>query len=63
MMGNSKTDSLPNGDSQMTRKKLEKRWNPKSREDKTDSLTKFLKLKMENIQKKPPDWLAHMEKK
>ena len=33
----------------MAWKKLEKRWDPKSREDKIDSLMKFLKLRMENI--------------
>ena len=47
----------------MAWKKLEKRWDPKSREDKIDSLINFLKLKMENIEMKPQHWLGHMEKK
>ena len=61
MVGNSKTDASPKGDLQIAWKKLEKRSDPKSREDKIDSLTKFLKLKMENIQMKPQDWLTQNE--
>ena len=63
MVANAKTEALPKGDLHMAWKRLEKRWDPKSMEDKIDSLTKFLQLKMENIQMKPQDWLAHMEKK
>ena len=44
-------------------RKLEMRWDPNSREDKIDSLMKFIRLKMENIQIKPQDWMAHMERK
>ena len=63
MVANAKTDALPKGDLHLAWKKLEKRWDLKSREDKIDSLTKFIQLKMENIQMKPQDWMAHMEKK
>ena len=40
-----------------------KRWDPNSRENKIDSLNKIIQLKMDNIQMKSQDWLAHMEKK
>ena len=63
MVANAKTDALPKGDLHLAWKKLEKRWDPKSREDKIDSITKFIQLKMENMQMKPKDWMAHMERK
>ena len=63
MVTNAKKDELPKEDLHLAWKKLEKRWDPKSREDKIDSLTKFIRLKMENIQMKPQDWMAHMERK
>ena len=62
MVANAKTDELPKGDLHLAWKKLEKRWDSKSREDKIDSLTKFIRLKMETIQMKPQDWMAHMER-
>ena len=46
----------------MAWKKLEKRLDPKSREDRINSLTKLIQLKMKNIQMKPQDWMAHMER-
>ena len=49
MVANAKTDALPKGDLHLAWKKLEKRWDPKSRDDKIDSLSKFIWLKMENI--------------
>ena len=63
MVANAKTDALPKGDMHLAWKKLEKRWDPKSREDKIDSITKFMQLKMENMQMKPKDWMTHMERK
>ena len=63
MVANAKTDALPKGDLHLAWKRLEKRWDPKSREDKIDSITKFIQLKMENMQMKPKDWMAHMERK
>ena len=63
MVVNAKTDALPKGDLHLAWKKLEKRSDPKSREDKIDSLMKFIRLKMENIQMKTQDWMAHMERK
>ena len=49
MVANAKTDALPKGDLHLAWKKLERRWDPKSREDKIDSLSKFIRLKMDNI--------------
>ena len=49
MVANAKTDALSKGDLHLAWKKLERRWDPKSREDKIDSLMKFIRLKMENI--------------
>ena len=46
-----------------TRKKLEKRWDPKSREDTVNFLMKFMRLRLEDIHTKPLDWLAHTERK
>ena len=63
MVANAKTDALPKGDLHLAWKKLEQRWDSKSREDKIDSFTKFIRLKMENISMKPQDWMAHMERK
>ena len=63
IVGNAKTDDFPSGNLQSAWKKLEKKWDPKSREDRVDSLTKFMKLMLEDIHIKPPDWLPHMEKK
>ena len=42
MEANAKTDALPKGDLHLAWRKLEKRLDPKSREDKIDSLTKFI---------------------
>ena len=42
MVVNAKTEALPKGDQHMAWKKLEKRWDSKSREDKIYSLTKFI---------------------
>ena len=43
--------------------RLERRWNPKTREDKVEVYTKFLNYKLENTRQKPMDWLAFLEKK
>ena len=58
IVGNAKSDDLPSGDLQLAWKKSEKRRDPKTREDKVDPLTKIMKLRMEDVHIKPPDWLA-----
>ena len=43
--------------------RLERRWNPKTREDKVEVYTKFLNYKLENTRQRPMDWIAFIEKK
>ena len=60
---NSTSDKLSKGDLKKAWVRLERRWNPKTREDKVQFLTKFLNYKLENVKQRPMDWLAFMEKK
>ena len=60
---NSSSDKLPKGDLKKAWGRLERRWNPKTREDKVLLYTKFLNYKLENVKQRPMDWLAFMEKK
>ena len=60
---NSSSDKLPKGDLKKAWGRLERRWNPKTREDKALLYTKFLNYKLENVKQRPMDWLAFMEKK
>ena len=43
--------------------RLERHWNPKTREDKVEFYTKFLNYKLENVRQRPIDWLAFLERK
>ena len=60
---NSTSDKLPRGDLKKAWGRLERCWNPKTREDKVQFYTKFLNYKLENVKQRPMDWLAFMEKK
>ena len=60
---NAVSDKLTRGDLKKAWGRLERRWNPKTREDKVQSYTKFLHYKLENVRQRPMDWLAFMEKK
>ena len=60
---NSTSDKLSKGDLKKAWGRLERRWNPKTREDKVQFYTKFLNYKLENVKQRPMDWLAFMEKK
>ena len=60
---NATSDKLTKGDLRKAWGRLERRWNPKTREDKVEVYTKFLNYKLENTRQKPMDWLAFMEKK
>ena len=60
---NATSDKLTKGDLRKDWGRLERRWNPKTREDKVEVYTKFLNYKLENTRQKPMDWLAFMEKK
>ena len=60
---NSTSDKLMKGDLKKAWGRLERCWNPKTREDKVQFYTKFLHYKLENVKQRPMDWLAFMEKK
>ena len=60
---NSTSDKLTKGDLKKAWGRLERCWNPKTREDKVQFHTKFLHYKLENVKQRPMDWLAFMEKK
>ena len=60
---NAVSDKLTRGDLKKAWGRLERRWNPKTREDKVQFYTKFLHNKLENVKQRPMDWLAFMEKK
>ena len=60
---NATSEKLSKGDLQKAWGRLERHWNPKTREDKVEVYTKFLNYKLENVKQKPMDWLAFMEKK
>ena len=60
---NSASDKLTKGDLKKAWGRLERCWNPKTREDKVQFYTKFLHYKLENVKQRPMDWLAFMEKK
>ena len=60
---NAVSDKLTRGDLKKLWGRLERRWNPKTREDKVQFYTKFLHYKLENMRQRPMDWLAFMEKK
>ena len=60
---NAVSDKLMRGDLKKAWERLERHWNPKTREDKVQFYTKFLHYKLENVRQRPMDWLAFMEKK
>ena len=60
---NAISEELTKGDSKKAWERLERRWNPKTREDKVEVYTKFLNYKLENTRQRPMDWIAFMEKK
>ena len=60
---NSTSDKLMKGDLKKAWGRLERHWNPKTREDKVQFYTKVLHYKLENVKQRPMDWLAFMEKK
>ena len=60
---NATSDKLTKHDLRKAWGRLERRWNPKTREDKVEVYMKFLNYKLENTRQKPMDWLAFMEKK
>ena len=60
---NAVSEELTKGDLKKAWERLERRWNLKTREDKVEVYTKFLKYKLENTRQRPMDWITFMEKK
>ena len=60
---NGTSDELTKGDLKKAWDRLERRWNPNTREDKVEVYTKFLNYKLENTRQRPMDWLTFIEKK
>ena len=60
---NAVSEELTKGDLKKAGERLERRWNPKTREDKVVVYTRFLNNKVENTRQKPMDWISFMEKK
>ena len=60
---NAISEELMKGDLRKTWERLERRWNPKTREDKVKVYTKFLNYLLENTRQRPMDWITFMEKK
>ena len=60
---NAVSEELTKGDLKKAWERLERRWNPKTREDKVEVYTKFLNYKLENTRQRPMDWIAFLEKK
>ena len=62
-MENAVSKELTKGDLKKAWERLERRWNPKTREDKVEVYTRFLNYKLENTRQRPMDWITFMEKK
>ena len=60
---NAVSEELTKGDLKKAWERLERRWNPKTREDKVEVYTRFLNYKLENTRQRPMDWITFMEKK
>ena len=60
---NAVSDELTKGDLKKAWERLERRWNPKTREDKVEVYTRFLNYKLDNTRQRPMDWITFMEKK
>ena len=60
---NSTSDKLTKGDLRKAWGRLERHWNPKTREDRVEFYTKSLNYKLEDVRQRPMDWLAFQERK
>ena len=60
---NAVSEELPSGDLKKAWERLERRRNPKTREDKVEVYAKFLNYKLENTRQRPMDWIAFLEMK
>ena len=60
---NAVSEELTKGDLKKAWERFERRWNPKTREDKVEVYTKLLNYKLENTRQRPMGWITFMEKK
>ena len=60
---NAISEELTKGDLKKAWERLERRWYPKTREDKVEVYTKLFNYKLENTRQRPMDWITFMEKK
>ena len=60
---NSTSHKLTKGDLRKAWGRLERHWNPKTKEDKVEFYTKFLNQKLDNVRQRPMDWLAVLDRK
>ena len=60
---NAVSEELTKGDFKKAWERLERGWNPKTREDKVEVYTKLLNYKLENARQRSMDWITFMEKK
>ena len=60
---NAISEELTKGDLKKACERLERRWNPKTREDRVEVYTKFLNYQLEKTRQRPMDWITFMEKK
>ena len=63
LVENATSDKVSKGDLRKAWGRLERRWNPETREDKVEAYTKYLNYTLENTRQQPMDWLAFLEKK
>ena len=59
---NAISNELTKGDLKKAWERLERRWNPKPREDKVEVYTRFLNYKLESTRQRPMDWITLMGK-
>ena len=60
---NAISNELTKGDLKKAWERFERRWNPKTRENKVEVYTRFLNYKLENTRQRPMDLLTFMVKK
>ena len=60
---NTISNELTKGNLKKAWERLQRRWNPKTREDKVEVYTKFFNYKLEKTRQRPMDWITYTEKK
>ena len=60
---NAISDELTKRDLKKDWGRLERRWNPRTSQDKVEVYTRFFNYKLEKTRQRPMDWITFMEKK